>query len=340
MHYWQQICALAMSAAMLLPAGSALAEQPAPAAATVDGAVISLEEVDRAIGANVAALQEQIFQLRQQRLDALIAEQLLAKEAGRLGIGVAALLQREVESQVAPVGEAEVARFYDANKARLPALDGSMRERIRVHLGEQAAQARHDALVARLRGQSAITVHLTAPPVYRAALVVAGAPAKGAENAPVTLVKFEDFHCPFCKEAQRTLGELMARYGVRLRIVHKDYPIDALHPRARLGHLAARCAHEQGKFWPYHDALYAAMPNAAPEDLKNFARQAGVELATFEACLSSGKYAAAVASDIDEGTKAGVSGTPAFFINGRLLGGAQPLAQFVRIIEEELGQRR
>jgi len=156
----------------------------------------------------------------------------------------------------------------------------------------------------------------------------------------VTLVKFEDFHCPFCKDVQRTLGEIAARYGERLRIVHKDYPIDALHPQARAFHLAARCAHEQGKFWPYHDLLYAASPNTPPEQLKNFARQAGVELPQFEACLASGKYAAAIASDIDEGTKAGVTGTPAFFINGRMIGGAQPLEQFVRIIEEELGQRR
>lgn len=328
-----------LSIALLLPGMEARAQQPATAA-TVDGAAISLEEVDRVIGAGLAALEEQIYQLRQQRLDGLIAEQLLAKEAGRQGIGVADLLQREVESQLAPIGDAEVARFYDANKARLPALDNNLRERIRVHLAEQAAQARRAALIARLRGQAAVTVNLKSPPIYRATLDLAGAPAKGADNAPVTLVKFEDFHCPYCKESQRTLSELMARYGERLRVVHKDYPIDQLHPQARSGHLAARCAGEQGKFWPYHDALYAAPPSATPEALKNFARQSGVDLVAFDACVASGKYAAAVESDIDQGNRAGVSGTPAFFINGRLLGGAQPLEQFVRVIDEELAQRR
>jgi protein-disulfide isomerase len=309
-------------------------------AATVDGKIIALEEVDRTIGARVAALEEQIFQLRQQRLDALIAEQLLAQEARRRGISVAELLDREVDSQAVPITDAKVARFYDANKARLPALDATLQERMRAYLKDQASQALRDGLVARLRGQSQVAVHLQVPPVYRARLNLDGAPSKGAVNAPVTLVKFEDFHCPFCKEAQGTLVELAARYGDRLRIVHKDYPIDSLHPQARLGHVAARCAQEQGKFWAYHDALYNAAPKASLADLKGFAQQVGVELGQFEACLSSGKFAAAIESDIDEGSKAGVTGTPAFFINGRLLGGAQPLEQFVRVIAEELGQRR
>jgi len=325
---------------LLMAVCDSTAAQPPSPAATVDGKVITLDEVDKTIGAGVAALQEQIFQLRRQRLDALIAEQLLAQEAGRRGISVAELLDREVDSQAAPITDAEIERFYDANKARLPALDASLRERIRKYFKDQATQARHEALVAQLRSQSTVAIHLPAPPVYRVRLNLDGAPSKGAFDAPVTLVKFEDFHCPFCKEAQQTLVALGARYGERLRIVHKDFPIDSLHPQARVSHVAARCAQEQGKFWAYHDALYAAAPKASPADLKSFAEQTGLELGQFEACSTSGKYAAAIASDIDEGTKAGVTGTPAFFINGRMLGGAQPLEQFVRIIEEELKQRR
>ena len=324
---------------LLVMSEAAAAQQPTPAA-TVDGKDIALDEVDQTIGASVAALREQIYQLRRQRLDALIAEQLLAQEAGRRGISVAELLDREVDSQATPIADSEIESFYDANKTRLPVLDASLRERIRAYLKDQAAQARRDALVARLRGQSNVAIHLQAPPVYRVTLNLDGAPSKGSVDAPVILVKFEDFHCPFCKEAQGTLGKIAARYGERVRIVHKDYPIDSLHPQARLAHVAARCAHAQGKFWAYHDLLYAAAPKASPEDLKSFAQRAGLELKQFEACLSSGKYAELIAADIAEGTKAGVTGTPAFFINGRLIGGAQPLEQFVRVIDEELGQRR
>ena len=318
---------------------SATAQQSLPAA-SVDDKVITLDEVDRTIGASVAALEEQLFQLRRQRLDALIADRLLTQEAGRQGISVADLLDREIDAQSVSITDDEIERFYDANKARLPALDASLRERIRTYLKDQAAQARRDALVARLRQQSNISISLKAPPVYRVTLKLDGSPSKGADNAPVTVVKFEDFHCPFCKEAQRTLNEVGAHYGERVRIVHKDYPIDSLHPQARLAHVAARCAGEQGKFWPYHDALYAAAPNASGENLKNIALQTGMDLDRFAVCLASGKYAQAIQSDIDEGTKAGVTGTPAFFINGRLISGAQPLEQFVRVVDEELAQRR
>ena len=208
------------------------------AAATVDGVTITMAELDRPIGANVAALEERIFQLRQQRLDALIAEQLLAKEAARRGMSVAMFVDREVQSYAVAITDGQVEQFYEVNKARLPALDASLRERIRAHLAEQSLEARRNALVAQLRGQANIEIHLQAPPVYRVTLNSDGAPSKGAGNAPVTLVKFEDFHCPFCKESQRTLAELVARYGDRLRIVHKDFPIDGLHPLARLSHVA------------------------------------------------------------------------------------------------------
>jgi protein-disulfide isomerase len=323
----------------LLMADSATAQQAVPAA-TVDGRVIMLEEVDRTIGASLSALEEQIFQLRQQRLEALIAEQLLAQEADREGISVADLLDREVNPQFVSVTDAKIEQFYEANKARMPAFDSGLRERIRSYLKDQELQNRRAALVARLRQQSRIALHLKAPAVFRVDLNVAGAPSRGPDNAPVTVVKFEDFHCPFCKEAQRTLAEITARYGDRVRIVHKDSPIDSLHPQASRAHLAARCAHEQGKFWAYHDALYGAAPQVSPEHLKGLAELAGVELAQFETCLADNKYAAAVENDIAEGTKAGVTGTPAFFINGRLISGAQPLEQFVRVIEAEFEQRR
>ena len=156
----------------------------------------------------------------------------------------------------------------------------------------------------------------------------------------MTVVKFEDFHCPFCKEAQHTLTQLLARYSDRIELVHKDFPIDELHPAARAGHVAARCANEQGKFWSYHDVLYANQPKAAPEELRNYAKAAGLDVAGFDQCLSAGRYLAAVETDINEGKQAGVAGTPAFYINGRSVAGAQPLENFVKLIEEELAQQR
>src|ERR1044072_5343208 len=141
----------------LLMADAATAQQAVPAA-TVDGRVIALEDVDRTIGASLSSLEEQIFQLRQQRLEALIAEQLLAQAADREGISVADLLDREVNSQFVSITDAKIEQFYEANKARLPAFDSGLRERIRAYLKDQELQSRRGALINRLRQQSRIAI--------------------------------------------------------------------------------------------------------------------------------------------------------------------------------------
>jgi len=184
-----------------------------------------------------------------------------------------------------------------------------------------------------------VVLHLKAPPVFRAEVSVDGEPFKGAATAPVTIVKFQDFHCSFRKRVQATLTQILAHYGDKVKLIHKDSPIDNLHPQARSAHEAARCTNEQGKFWAYHDVLFARTP-AKPEQLKAYAQQVGLDLAAFEQCFSSGKYQTTVQQDVEEGGRAGVTGTPACCINGRLVSGAQPLASFTRVIEEELARAR
>jgi len=125
-----------------------------------------------------------------------------------------------------------------------------------------------------------------------------------------------------------------------VKLVFGDYPIDQLHPGARKAHEAARCANEQGQFWAYHDVLFANAPKASSEQLKVYAQEVGLDVAAFKQCLVSGKDQAAVQKDIDEGTRAGVTGNPGFFINGRLVSGAQPLDRFMQIIEDQLAQAR
>ena len=189
-----------------------------------------------------------------------------------------------------------------------------------------------------LRSQANVVVHLKAPAVFRAEVSVNGAPFKGPATAPVTIVEFSNFHCPFCKRVLPRLGQLESQYGDKVKLVFRDYPIDNLYPAGRKAHEAARCAYEPGKFWAYHDLLFANAPKASPEQLKTYAQEVGLDVAAFEQCVNSGTYQAAVQSDVEEGTRVGVTGTPAFFINGRLVSGAQPLESFVRVIEEELAR--
>jgi len=305
--------------------------------AEVDGVAIGSEEVEKSLAGQLTKLEEQIYNLKRQKLDALINDKLLEKEAAKRKLTVPALLDAEVTSKVGLVTEQEIENFYRANKAQIQGEQAQVREQIRAHLQNQKLAAQREIFLRSLRSQAKVVVHLKAPPVIRVEVTADGAPFKGPASAPVTIVKFEDFHCPFCKEVQATFAKLLSRYGERVKLAHRDYPIDQLHPQARKAHEAARCAMEQDKFWAYHDVLYAKSP-AQPDQLKVYAQEAGLDLPAFEQCLSGGKYQAAVQKDIEEGKRAGVMGTPAFFINGRLLSGAQPLEAFVRVIDDELAR--
>jgi protein-disulfide isomerase len=304
----------------------------------VGGEAIAAEEVEKAIAAQLSKLEEQIYNLKHQKLEALIAERLLAREAAKRGITVQALLDAEVTGKVEPVTEQQIETFYQANKAGLKGDEETVREQIRAYLQKQKLAAQREGFVQSLRSQATVVVHLKAPPVFRAEVSVDGAPFKGSAPAPVTIVEFSDFHCPFCKGVLPTLSQLESQYGDKVRLVFRDYPIDNLHPAARKAHEAARCANEQGKFWAYHDALFANAPKASPEQLKTYVQEVGLDVAAFEQCANSETYQAAVQRDLEEGSRVGVTGTPAFFINGRLVSGAQSLESFVRVIEEELAR--
>jgi protein-disulfide isomerase len=139
---------------------------------------------------------------------------------------------------------------------------------------------------------------------------------------------------------QPTFKELLKRYDGKIRLVHKDLPLDAIHPRARPAAEAARCAGEQGKFWEYHDRLYSDSSKFTEDELKKAANEVGLDVDAFGACFAGGKFKGAVQKDLLEGAQLGLTGTPAFFINGREFSGAQPLEAFAAIIDEELGQAK
>ena len=165
-----------------------------------------------------------------------------------------------------------------------------------------------------------------------------GRPTLGPKDAPVTIVEFSDFHCPFCKRVTPTLDQLMKNYPGKIRRVWRHYPL-AMHVGADRTHEASECANEQGKFWEYHDKLFETQ--GGPRDdaaLLNFAEQIGLNKEKFGKCLSGEKYKALVQEEIAKGNQAGVQGTPAVFVNGRLVSGAQPYENFDRIVSSQLGK--
>ena len=304
--------------------------------AEVDGVAITSEEVEIPLAEQLSKLEEQIYNLKRQRLDALINDKLLEKEAAKRKLTIPALLDAEVTAKVGLVTEQEIEKFYQDNRAQIKVEQAEAQTKIRAFLQNQKLAAKREEFLTSLRAQAKLVVNLKAPPVQRVEVSIQGAPFKGGEKAAVTIVEFSDFHCPFCRRVVPTLAQIESKYGEKIKLVFRDFPIETLHPGASKAHEAARCANEQGKFWPYHDKLFAGLPNSSPELFKGIAKQVGLDTAAFETCLGSGKFDAAIKKDIEEGKRAGVTGTPAFFINGRLVGGAQPLEAFTRVIDDEL----
>jgi len=305
-------------------------------AARVDDQVITMQDLENALAAQLAKLQEQKSQLMESKLDELIAERLLAREAKRRGITTEDLLKAEVSSKVPQVTEAEITGFITQNRARLKEETAELRLRVRDYLKEQKAAQQQRAYVANLRQNAKVATFLEEPEPIRVAVKGEGAFVKGPKDAPVTLVEFTDFHCPFCGKVVATLKDVMREYDGKIRWVFRDFPIASLHPGAPKAAEAARCAGEQGKFWEYHDLLFESQSAATIEDFKRSAEHLKLELKSFGQCLDTGKHRAAVEADVQEGARLGITGTPTFFINGRILVGAQPLENFRKIIEAEL----
>jgi protein-disulfide isomerase len=304
--------------------------------AEVDGQVVSSTDLEKAGGKELFRQREALYKTEQKKLDEYIGAILLTKEAKRRGISVTRLLDQEINSKVSPVTDDEVAAFYESHKDRLAVELAKVRDQIREHLRDQRVEAQTSLYVRSLRSTAKIITYLKPPPVFRADVSVTGAPFRGAEKAAVTIVKFEDFQCPYCKTAQPTFTELLKRYDGKVKLIHKDLPLDAIHPQARQAAEAARCAGEQGKFWQYHDKLYSHSPKLAAEELKNVAMELGLNGTAFENCFTAGKFKSAVQKDLSEGAQLGLTGTPAFFINGREITGAQPIEAFAAIIDDEL----
>jgi len=167
---------------------------------------------------------------------------------------------------------------------------------------------------------------------------IGDSPVLGDKNAPVTIVEFSDYECPFCgRHYLQTFPQLKKEYieTGKVKLVFKDFPL-SFHPNAQKAAEAARCAGEQSKYWEMHDLLFSNQEKLGIENYKKWAREIGVDGAKFDSCLSSGKYASDVQADLAYGSQIGVSGTPGFFVNGKKISGAQPYIVFKQAIDAEL----
>lgn len=162
-----------------------------------------------------------------------------------------------------------------------------------------------------------------------------GAPFEGPSQAPITIAEFSDFQCPFCGRVGPTLDQIRKAYGDNVKLVWKHYPLD-MHPNAKPAALAAEAANSQGKFWEYHDKLFANQNKLGLNDLKQYAKDIGLDTVQFEKDLGDPGKKKRMDDDMAEARSLGITGTPAFFVNGRFLNGAKPFSEFAKVINAEL----
>jgi protein-disulfide isomerase len=316
---------------LLLASAPGIPAADAPVA-TVGTTSISHADLEKHVKAKLIEIDNERFEAMKEGLDDLVAEELFKQEAKARNVTPDALIKTEITDKIPAPSDADVQKLYDENKE---ALNNQPLEQVKPkiieYLKQQSGGIRHDAFVDELKKKYPVKTTLR-PPIVEVS--TAGHPAKGPAAAPVTIVEFSDYQCPFCKRAEPTVKQVMDTYKDKIRLVFRNYPLP-FHEHARPAAEAALCANAQGKFWEFHEKLFAAA--ALTDDaIKKLAADAGLDAAKFDECVKKGQFKADVDKDVAEGGGVGVNGTPAFFINGRMLSGAQPFEKFKEIIDDEI----
>jgi len=317
------------------------AQQPGTdVVARVAGESITFAEVDDAWRRNDAAsrlrMLQELYDTRLRALDILIGERLIEREAVRRGLTRDALLESELPSRTLSVTEEEVTLIYERNRNQFGNRTyEQMAPEIREFIESQRPMQALHAYMNALRRDATDEVTVLLEPPRQNVDVLEEDPSQGSASASVEIVEFSDFDCPYCKRATDILSQVLSEFGEQIRLVYKDYPLPS-HPNAFKAAEAGNCANDQGRFWDFHDKMFASQGSLDVPSLKEYAAELGLNVEVFSACLDQGQHTNRVQRDLEIGSAYGVSSTPTLFINGRVVVGAIPYENFVEILREEL----
>ena len=318
-------------------APEAAAEQPV---AVIHGEPIYEKDYHESIRPETYNIQLEAYNLELQTLRNLIDTRLLKEEAEAQGITQQELVEREVLPLVPEPDEQEVERRFA--QSLFSGQGARSREDIRNDIKQERVNEARETYFSTLRERAGVEIYLPRP---RMEVEIAPSRIRGNVEAPITMVQFSDFECLHCMQAYATVNSVLRRYEGKVALAFLDFPLiqaEASGLGADAASLvgsadAARCAHEQGKFWEYHDVLFES-EGRSEYDFREYANQLGLDVEPFSTCLTSGRYAEAIKADFADGLSLGIGGTPYFFINGIPFGGARPECDFVELLEEELAR--
>jgi protein-disulfide isomerase len=310
------------------------AGSPGDVVAVVAGTEITLGEIEDLSAGGLIRVRQSRYDLLRGTLERLGIMKLIEMEAAERGITTEELQLTEVDQKVQPPTEREVEMTYEANKHRSGGKTyQELRNSILKTMIRERVVVRENQFINQMKEKYGFVVSLPAPRVDLE--LTEATPTRGNATAPITLVEFGDFQCPFCRRAHPTVERVLNQYGDQIRYVFMDYPL-ANHDRAMPAAEAAYCAGEQDKYWDYADHLMVMAGDLNDNDLRGRAEQIGLDVGDFMSCYTSGRYTERIAASLQSGLDAGVDRTPTFFINGRILTGAKTFETFKLIIDEEL----
>ncbi len=331
--------------AMLALVSLASAQSNSKTLATVNGQAIPENQVTQAAASDLKPLdarksslspedyERQKLIILHKALDTIIEDKLVEAEAARDQTSKQQILEAEIESNIAIPTPEEVEEFYQQNKAQISIPHDQAIPQVKQYMIDQQRKHYRESMVYGLKKQFPVKVFLD--PV-RTPIATAGYPTRGSASAPVTIVEFADFQCPFCGGLFPTLQAVEKNYADKVRMVYRQFPLTSLHPYAQKAAEASLCANDQKRFWEFHDSMFGNQEKLTVDDLRKRADEFRMDTAAFNQCLDSGAKQDAVKKDSEEGRAAGVTSTPTMFINGRQLSGNQPYSDIRAVIEDEL----
>ena len=300
---------------------------------TVGDQFITLDAVDQRIAAQLMRLRQEQYELRALALEGMLDQDVLDREARARHITVEQLIDQRVTTKVAPATGAEIDTFFTRNRGQMA---GRSLEQSSAQIAETLKTGRiataRAGYVQSLRKNYHARVLLEPP---RFAVSPDDDPSRGPASAPITIVEFSDFQCPFCSRGEATIDQVLAKYGDDVRLVFRDFPL-SIHPHAEGAAIAGNCAREQGKYWEMSRAMFANPGKLSAADLAASAASIGLDAEKFKACMASSESRAEVQRDVADGQALGISGTPTFFVNGVMIVGAREIDVFARTIDREL----
>ena len=306
------------------------------AAAIIDNQIITNQQVIDSIEEKLYEAEMKVYQLKLNQLKSMLLNRLIKSHPFSQGMKPQDFLNQHVIKNPT-ASEKEIEQFIKTNRIPVEKINAELKEKVAGYIKNKKAQAAISKWFAVQSKELGVLINLVKPQRLKYEVPIGDAPVLGNKNARITIVEYSDFQCPYCAKAEDTIKQLFKNYPGQIKLVYKNFPL-GFHGEAFIAAEAGLCAREQSDayFWQLHDRMFADPRGLKLVGLKDKATQLGLNVQQFEKCIQDKKYASSVNQDISEGRKLGVNSTPIFFINGIIVKGSKPYADFAKIIDEEL----